>query len=302
VKKLCVILFSFAIFVSASPVVILVHGTLAQEMKWYRPGGKFYKELEKQALKQKQVLVPFRWSGRLGERARINSAESLAKLIISYPKDEKIILIGHSHGGNVINFASKLLFDPFENIDASEKDISDFLDKHFSSLDNAIVLSGTKSKINMKKQAIDTWLSIRKIKLALKEKESFLEKKKVRLWGKKKEKKYQIDEVYLLATPVETIYYAPNMEVIGSLYNIFSLGDVVQPVGGLYKRMYSEQDRLWNIRLKIKEHRNPTHMQMHHSIIAKHLFEVRDLYTLPEKSSKETTLVLSELMPEKNSN
>jgi|SaaInlLV_10m_DNA_2_1039722.scaffolds.fasta_scaffold00331_13 hypothetical protein len=292
-KKTCVIIFLLSIFISAHPVVVLVHGTLAQERKWYRPGGKFYDELEKQALKQKQVLVSFTWSGKLGEKARINGAKSLAKLIISYPKEEKIILVGHSHGGNVINFASKLLFDPFENIDAKEKDILDFLDKHFSSLDNAITLSGARGRINMKKQAIDTWLSIRKTKLALEEGSFAVKKKK-----KGKEKKYKIDEAYLLATPVDTIYYAPNMEVIGCVYNIFSLGDMLQPVGGIYKRMYPEQDRLWNIRLKISESRDPTHMQMHHPIIAEHLFEIRDFYALPETVEKEINLIFPELMEE----
>jgi hypothetical protein len=271
-KRFCIILFSCFILTSANPVVILVHGTFAKEEDWYRPGGDFYKELEKRAFLKKHHLVSFMWSGRLNDKARVKGAESLAKLIVSYPKEEEVILVGHSHGGNVINFASKLLFDPFENIDADEKEILDFLDEHFSSLDLIESYAQTRSFVSVKERAINAWLAIRKTKTVLNSVRFFWNKKE------KKNKKYKIDEAYLLATPVDTVTYAPDMEVIKNVYNLFSFGDKIQRIGRMYKRFYPKQDRLFNIRLKIREFGNPSHEQMHNPVIAKHLFEIGDLF------------------------
>lgn len=97
-------------------VVILVHGSLAIDEEWCRPGGEFYETLEKEATTLGHKLVPFAWSGKLNLKARRQGAEALAKIILSYPQSETIILIGHSHGGNVINLASQLLNDPMEKL------------------------------------------------------------------------------------------------------------------------------------------------------------------------------------------
>ena len=91
------------------PVVIIVHGTYAITSTWCRPGGAFFDELEKQAEKEGEVVVPFSWSGKNSHKARIRGAESLAKLLLSYPKKEKITILGHSHGGNIINLVSQMI-------------------------------------------------------------------------------------------------------------------------------------------------------------------------------------------------
>ncbi len=93
-------------------VVILVHGTYAVDEDWCRPGGKFYETLRREAARQCEYLVPFAWSGQLSGEARVQGAEALYELLMSYPVDEEITLIGHSHGGNVINLASQMLQDP----------------------------------------------------------------------------------------------------------------------------------------------------------------------------------------------
>ncbi len=113
-------------------VVILVHGTHAVDESWARPGGKFYEELRGQAGERKlSLLVPFAWSGHLSGEARVQAAEALCDLIESYPWDEEIILIGHSHGGNVINLASQMLENP-EGVELSLG--QKILDKLFRSL------------------------------------------------------------------------------------------------------------------------------------------------------------------------
>lgn len=90
------------------PVIILVHGTFATEALWCYPKGDFYKILEEEARLIDEKVVSFTWSGKLSHTARIQAAEALAKVILSYAT-EKITLIGHSHGGNVINLTSQLL-------------------------------------------------------------------------------------------------------------------------------------------------------------------------------------------------
>lgn len=89
-------------------LVILVHGTFSCEENWCKPNGKFYTILEKQACFLNHKLVPFTWSGSLSHKARVQAAECLARIILSY-EDEPIIVVGHSHGGNIINLASQVL-------------------------------------------------------------------------------------------------------------------------------------------------------------------------------------------------
>ena len=93
-------------------VVILVHGTYAVDEDWCRPGGKFYETLRVEAARHDERLVPFAWSGNLTNDARVQGAQALVEVLMSYPEDEDLILIGHSHGGNVINLASQMLKDP----------------------------------------------------------------------------------------------------------------------------------------------------------------------------------------------
>lgn len=54
----------------------------------------------------------FRWSGKNHQEARAQAAEALAKLINDYQaKDIKVNIFAHSHGGNVVNEAIRLLDD-----------------------------------------------------------------------------------------------------------------------------------------------------------------------------------------------
>jgi len=93
-------------------VVILVHGTFAMEEGWCRPGGKFYDELKIAAGDMGESLIPFVWTGKLTDEARLNGAYALYELIMSYPPDEEITFVAHSHGGNIVNLVSHLLQDP----------------------------------------------------------------------------------------------------------------------------------------------------------------------------------------------
>lgn len=212
-------------------IIIIVHGTFAIESPWCHPEGKFYKLLERSAHERQDTVVPFNWSGKLNNSARLKAAESLAKVILSYSK-EKITLIGFSHGGNVINLASQLLskhkppdYNPVSNM-------SGFL---------------------------QIYRKIRKLNIH--------------------KKKYLIDKAYLLATPIDQENYAPNMSVIGAIYNFYSTGDIIQPILGMYERKLIGIERAINFRTQIHngmEEYDPSHEQMHHHMIAPWILSIPD--------------------------
>jgi hypothetical protein len=89
--------------------IILIHGTFARDASWANPGGDFYTELEKNIDSANCELLPFSWNGRLSAKARLEAAGNLSELILKKSETDKIITIGHSHGGNILNLASQIL-------------------------------------------------------------------------------------------------------------------------------------------------------------------------------------------------
>ncbi len=87
---------------------------------------------------------------------------------------------------------------------------------------------------------------------------------------KKKSDHIKINTIYALGTPVDLKRYSPNMDVIKTFYNFFSLGDYVQPLFGMYSRVYPEHGRCANIRIKI-DGKDPLHTQLHSSCIGRWL-------------------------------
>ena len=76
-----------------------------------------------------------------------------------------------------------------------------------------------------------------------------------------------------LGVPVDEKSYSPCMDKIESLYNFFSLNDFVQSVAGFFKRTYTKQKDIFNIRLRINRN-EPTHSQLHDTIVAKHIPDI----------------------------
>jgi hypothetical protein len=92
-------------------VLILVHGTFAKNAPWIQEDSNFVKGI-KDNLKQYADIkvVSFDWSGKNSYFKRVEAGKKLAAeleaIAVEYPKSEKIV-IGHSHGGNVIFYAFK---------------------------------------------------------------------------------------------------------------------------------------------------------------------------------------------------
>ncbi len=300
IKNFLISIFLILIFQNnAKSAVILVHGSFATFSEWCTPKGDFYKELEKSAKLFNQKLISFSWSGKPTNIEIIKGAHSLSKVILSYPENEEIILIGHSHGGNVINFASQLLFDPIEDMMENqtpqeiEADVSalishaynQFCKEHVRNLNSPFVWfdpsirfahakhSGRANHLNKTQDLTTTESKQEENYLILKALKSI---KKLKIKRNQESKNNLIDKIYLLATPVDAQNFAPHMKIINHVYSFYSIADHIQSVAGLFKQTYPKHERLVNFLTTIENTgifspNNPTHTQMHNSMIAKWL-------------------------------
>jgi hypothetical protein len=281
VRRVYYLVLIFSLYVQLDAVVIIVHGSFSAKKMWWKPGGYFFKEIEREAKKLGQAVVPFCWSGEPMEKEITDAGTVLAKLIMSYPVQEHIILIGHSHGGNVINYASQLVYDPLKKIfeQMANKPLSEILAQAQAQLTlNGSIAPQNQRPTSLPAQPFHWWDMVPTVKSSV----SINADLDRGARPKPTEKKYLIDRVYLLGTPVDTKTFAPQMEVIGSLVNIFSEGDVIQPVFGMYGRHYPLQARLANLETLIKERGKtalikPGHSKLHSKLIGQWLLFVPDL-------------------------
>lgn len=86
---------------------IIVHGTWAKAEEWYQDGGDFFDTLYS-VTDNSDTITSFVWSGSCFESARTMAAHHLA-LVIESTKTEKLVVIAHSHGGNVALKAAEFL-------------------------------------------------------------------------------------------------------------------------------------------------------------------------------------------------
>lgn len=84
--------------------IIIVHGTWAAQHEWHKPDGQFCKSLLSRI--QECKISSFIWSGKFDRNERVYAAKNLSDVINQIPQHIKVILIGHSHGGNVALLAS----------------------------------------------------------------------------------------------------------------------------------------------------------------------------------------------------
>ena len=242
------------LFPAVHGVVILVHGSYALTEKWHTPYGGFFQELESKAFAQGHIALPFFWSGSLGTSAKMRAAHVLARLLMSYPPEEKIILAGHSHGGNVIALASQLLFAAQQAYLQTAQ--------YAPPLIRSIAADG-----HVFKNAIADLTKLLHATAACKKLNNFS----------------RIEAVYFLATPIDMKSYPPCMDVIEHLYNLYSKGDAIQPVFGMYNRCCPDQERITNLRVTFERKRHkpfaPGHKQMHAVCIARWLLDIPNILT-----------------------
>jgi pimeloyl-ACP methyl ester carboxylesterase len=88
---------------------VLIHGTYAKGAAWTKGGSPIRKTIEEACLEKKAVaeFVTVEWSGKNTISDRIRAAETLMTVIkqLRYAEPlNKIVLIGHSHGGSIISY------------------------------------------------------------------------------------------------------------------------------------------------------------------------------------------------------
>ena len=100
------ILFSFSLL--ATTRYLIIHGTWSKQFDWFMPGGDFYDALANQI--PPGTVSFFLWSGKNRDDSRREAAQKLVEYIqLFYSSKDELILIGHSHGGNVALLASQLM-------------------------------------------------------------------------------------------------------------------------------------------------------------------------------------------------
>lgn len=93
--------FSFAFPIKTQAALyILIPGTWANEDGWHTPASSFYKTLQEHLAPHDSIL-PFYWAGKNSHKSRVIAGDQLALLLKQLPRDVTIIIIAHSHGGNV---------------------------------------------------------------------------------------------------------------------------------------------------------------------------------------------------------
>lgn len=87
---------------------------------------------------------------------------------------------------------------------------------------------------------------------------------------------YKIKALYLLGTPIRTACYMPDMTLVGYVYNLFSFEDMVQPVLGLFERVFPLHKRIANLSVYI-EGQAPGHTQFQIPLVAYDLCGIHEL-------------------------
>jgi hypothetical protein len=238
-------LYSFFVFVLLflssfiRPVIISVPGSFtpfvpAESSNWWRPTGNFYEKLREQGGILNENIISFSWSGVPSAHEIFVGGQRLAELIFFICKhlpNEKIILIGHSHGGNVIALASQILNNSVDNV------INHYEKNLFS--DDANMFEKTSVKTSNKKSLSQVCKEVLK--------KSLIRLKNLLPLYHKQKKRYLISEAYFLGTPINVKKFNPEMEVIGHLYSLYSVGDMIQSVVG--KRVFPFYERVTNIQI-----------------------------------------------------
>lgn len=94
----------------APSMTVLIHGTFAHDQKWYRPGGDFHRYIKGSVFPDvySDPADYFSWSGGYSDDERQKAARKLVRWCADHPATV-LRLMGHSHGANVANIASKSL-------------------------------------------------------------------------------------------------------------------------------------------------------------------------------------------------
>lgn len=92
---------------------------------------------------------------------------------------------------------------------------------------------------------------------------------------------HSINALYALGAPISPNEYAPNMNIIQHVYNLFSFNDMVQPLFGIALREFHPHERITNICVTI-DSKLPSHSMLHHPTIAHGILKIPKI--IPQES------------------
>jgi hypothetical protein len=228
-------------------VIIVVHGTFASNESWYRADGDFVKSVKESMfflpdgdIGKKSAVISFRWSGNNSFKSRLEAAKDLVELILSYPLCEPIILILHSHAGNVGALATTLLKNPLCLVSKNFDEQQDFFELQ---IERCLRLLKDQQCDNFLLKEIITGCSELVVQASLRD--PIIVRDVFSLVEER-----SVSRVYLLATPVDVSLYACDMSIVKECYSLYSTEDFIQTVAGFYGRVFPKSKCLINIDVK----------------------------------------------------
>tara|TARA_Y100000588_G_C14250494_1_gene923270 strand:- start:1702 stop:2508 length:807 start_codon:yes stop_codon:yes gene_type:complete len=87
----------------------------------------------------------------------------------------------------------------------------------------------------------------------------------------------KIKRFYSLGVPVNESTVTPNMSVVKKFYNLFSFGDHVQTVHGMYERIFTNVYGIYNLSVELFG-KHPSHTQLHHPAVGAFLLKIDDYF------------------------
>lgn len=105
-----------------------------------------------------------------------------------------------------------------------------------------------------------------------------------------------VDELILLGTPIYLHRYPESIKAAHRIYNLFSYGDVIQPVFGNYERLLPEQAHIFNIQVTFNG-AQALHNQLYKAEIVQliphfhKLFEKKGIYCLQCATGKDPIIL-----------
>lgn len=264
----------------AAERIIVVHGSFSSESKWCRPGGLFYEALKKSTKNDESFVTPFIWSGGVSPQSIIQGAGALAELIISLPPHIPVRICAHSNGGNVSAYATMLLAALYQTqttvTTVPQEELPESLKKPFQEK------KLTKNRTCLYDLAPTTERTLEKTFAHLKQ--LFNEGTRLR----RTLPDYPIQTVYFMGTPLNTNLFDVDMSVVRHVINLYSRGDIIQPLVG--KQTLPPHERRANLQALLhhaaaEEPCDPCHKNIRHPSVGQWLLGLENLIAGKESAA-----------------
>lgn len=237
--------------------ILLVHGTFARTSTWYREGGAFFEQL-KQWAQEKSItleLCSFKWSGALSASKRLEAAVELVQFLVQEFGQEdslvKKIMIGHSHGANVIFLATQML--------ALAQQEAPFAIRFLHELANTCIMqeknypeSVEESIMRSLEESQDpepnNYSDPENLE-ATGDLQNFVDslgKKLSAIFSVKRslQNPIIIDEIFALGSPIDATTYFPAIQSVKRVFSLYSEGDKIQTYSAQFKRKFADFAKL----------------------------------------------------------